>query len=104
MVNIQEQMQIGFRHISSEIHSLSSSAQSQPQISNPRRKSIEHYYHEGDESDRGDGDDDFEDEQEDDIEKIIPIYKDQFLDDGKEYEDSQLQVGKTERSGVRSIN
>ena len=92
MVNIQEQMQVGFRHLSSEIRSLSSSAQPQPQISNPRRKSIEHHYHEGDESDGGDGDDDFGDEQEDDIEEIIPIYEDQFSDGGKEYEDSQLQA------------
>jgi len=99
MVNIQESMQIGFRHLSSEIRSLSSSAQPQPQISNPRRKSIEHHYHEGDEgdesdgSDGSDGDGNFGDERDDDtIEEIIPIYEDQFPDGGKEYEDSQLQA------------
>src|SRR4051794_31033675 len=88
-------MQIGFRHISSEIRFLSSSAQPQPQISNPKRKSIEHHYHEGDESDgdnEDDEDDDFGDEQEDDIKEIIPIYEDQFLDNGKEYKNSQLQA------------
>ena len=96
MVNIQESMQIGFRHLSSEIRSLSSSAQPQPQISNSRRKSIEHHYHEGDgsdESDGSDGDGNFRDERDDDtIEEIIPIYEDQFPDGGKEYEDSQLQA------------
>jgi hypothetical protein len=93
MVNIQESMQIGFRHLSSEIRSLSSSAQPQPQISNPRRKSIEHHYHKGgsDEGDGSDRDSNFEDERDDDIEEIIPIYEDQFPEGGTELEDSQLQ-------------
>lgn len=92
MVNIQEQVQIGFRRISSEIRSLSSSVPPQPQIDQEHnyRKSIEHNYQKSIEKDNEINDFEY-DEQEEDIEEINPIYEDSFSDRGIEYNDHELQ-------------
>ena len=42
MINIQEQVKLGFNHLSSEIRSLSSFVQPEQWISETRHKSIEH--------------------------------------------------------------
>lgn len=84
MVNIQEQVQIGFRRISSEIRSLSSSVPPQPQIDQ------EHNYRKSIEKDNEINDFEY-DEQEEDIEEINPIYEDSFSDRGIEYNDHELQ-------------
>lgn len=86
MVNIQEQVKIGFNHISSELRSLSSSVSPRQRISQPKQKSIEHRPASIDESD-----DDLEaDNEQEDIEEINREYEDSYSE-GEEYEDSKLQ-------------
>lgn len=51
MVNIQDQVKIGFNRLSSEIRSLSSSVPSQRQISQPKRKLIKYNDNSDDEAD-----------------------------------------------------
>jgi hypothetical protein len=88
MVNIHDQMRIGFAHISSELRSLSSSVQFRPQpqqrISNPTRRSIDNRFNENDDYDN------YNDEQEV-IEEINPVYEDFYSEGKNEYEDSKLQ-------------
>jgi hypothetical protein len=88
MVNIHDQMRIGFAHISSELRSLSSSVQPRPQpqqrISNPTRRSIDNRFNENDDYDN------YNDEQEV-IEEINPVYEDFYSEGKNEYEDSKLQ-------------
>lgn len=91
MVNIHDQMRIGFAHISSELRSLSSSVQPWPQlrqrISNPTRRSIDNRFNENDDYDDYNADND----QEEVIEKINPVYEDFYSEGKNEYEDSKLQ-------------
>jgi hypothetical protein len=88
MVNIHDQMRIGFAHISSELRSLSSSVQPRPQpqqrISNPTRRSIDNRFNENDDYDN------YNDEQEV-IEGINPVYENFYSEGKNEYEDSKLQ-------------
>lgn len=91
MVNIHDQMRIGFAHISSELRSLSSSVQPWPQlrqrISNPTRRSIDNRFNENDDYDDYNADND----QEEVIEEINPVYEDFYSEGKNEYEDSKLQ-------------
>src|SRR3954447_15984590 len=91
MVNIHDQMRIGFAHISSELRSLSSSVQSRPQprqrISNSTRRSIDNQFNENDDYDDYNADND----QEEVIEKINSVYEDFYSEGKNEYEDSELQ-------------
>lgn len=91
MVNIHDQMRIGFAHISSELRSLSSSVQPWPQlrqrISNSTRRSIDNRFNENDDYDDYNADND----QEEVIEEINPVYEDFYSEGKNEYEDSKLQ-------------
>ena len=71
MVNIHEQMQVGFARISSEIRSLSGSTS--PQISRPQQRHIENIH-----------DDNYNNQ---DIEEFIPECEEEL-----EYEDGELQA------------
>jgi len=97
MINIQEQMQIGFKHISSELRSLSSSVEppSQRRISNPVRKSIEQKPIENRRLDDDYSEINSDNEQDGDIEEINPVYEDCYSDE-KEYKDSKLQEEEAE--------
>ena len=87
MVNIHDQMKIGFAHISSELRSLSSSVQPWPRISNPTRR-IDNRFNENDDyDDYNDADND----QEEVIEEINPVYEDFYSEGKNEHEDSKLQ-------------
>ena len=94
MINIQEQVKIGFNHLSSEIRSLSSSIQPEQRISKPRHKSIEHNRQKSIEIDDLDElpnkiNNFGTDNEQEDIEEISPMHEDSFSEE--EYENSKLQ-------------
>src|SRR2546430_617004 len=91
MVNIQEQVKIGFNHISSELRSLSSSVPSQQQISQLKRKSIERRPASIEKDCSSDEPDDLDADNEEEIEEINSQYEDSSSDGEREYEDSKLQ-------------
>ena len=92
MVNIQEQVKIGFNHISSELRSLSSSVLLQQRISQLKRKSIERRPASIEKDCSSDEPDDLEaDNEQEEIEKINSQYEDSSSDGEREYEDSKLQ-------------
>lgn len=99
MINIQEQVKLGFNHLSSEIRSLSSSVQPEQRISETRHKSIEHNRKKSIEYNRQESDnpndssdesDNFgADDEQEDIEEISHMHEDSFSEE--EYEDSKSQ-------------
>ncbi|CAG8766834.1 6111_t:CDS:1, partial [Funneliformis caledonium] len=96
MINIQEQVKIGFNHLSSKIRSLGSSKSKQ--------KSIEHHQKSikiDDLIDLSDEIDDYEvDTEQEEIEKISPVYENSFSEGEREYKDSKLQE-KTQKQLVK---
>jgi len=91
MVNIQEQVKIGFNRISSELRSLSSSVPPRQRISQLKRKSIERRPASIEKDCSSDEPDDLEADNEEEIEEINPQYEDSSSDGEREYEDSKLQ-------------
>src|ERR1044072_1962199 len=88
MINIQEQVKIGFNHISSELRSLSSSVPPQQRISQPKRKPIEHQQASIEKDRLFDESDNLEaDNEQEDIEEINPEYEDSYSEGEEEYED-----------------
>ncbi|CAG8597290.1 4913_t:CDS:10 [Funneliformis caledonium] len=96
MINIQEQVRIGFNHLSSEIRALSFSVEPRPQISNQKHKSIECNSQKSIKSDYlNDSLDEINDIrtdiEQDYFEDIIPICEKSFLEEEIKYKDSELQ-------------
>jgi hypothetical protein len=87
MINIQEQVKIGFNHISSELRSLSSSVPPQQRISQLKRKPIEHRQASIKKDRLFDESNDLEADNEQDIEEINPEYEDSYSEGEEEYED-----------------
>ena len=108
MINIQEQVKVGFTRLSSEIRSLSSSVEPRSRISIPERKLIETSI-ENDDS-FGLFEDNFgADSEQEKIEEINPVREDSFLGREIEYKDSvlqnkaQKQLVKKKRKEIRVI-
>jgi len=100
MINMQEQMQVGFTNISREIRSLSSSVQPQDE------QLIEDVHHNN--RPRGkvikDCDDDYHDESdEDSIVEIKPEYEDSYVEQEVQFadEDEQKQFVNEHRKKIR---
>jgi len=115
MINIQEQVKLGFNHLSSEIRSLSSSVQPEQRISETRhksieynrKKSIEYNRQESDNpNDSSDENDNFgADDEQEDIEEISHMHEDSFseeeCEDSKSQKEAQKQLVKRTRKEIR---
>jgi hypothetical protein len=102
MINMQEQMQVGFNNISREIRSLSSSVQPQDEQliedvhhNRPRGKVIKDY--------DDDYRDEFESADEDSIAEIKPEYEDSYVEQEVQFadEDAQKQFVNEHRKKIR---
>ena len=98
MVNIQDQVKIGFNRLSSEIRSLSSSVPPQRQISQPKRKLIKY----------NNNLDSFDGEADDEIEEIVRSEEEEVQEEhvSQEAQEAQKKHVKKMRKELRvnSIN
>ena len=104
MINIQEQVKLGFNHFLSEIWSLSFFVQPEQRISETRHKSIEHNRKKSIEynrqesnnlNDSFDENDNFEaDDEQENIKEISHMHEDSFSEEEYEYSKSQKEAQK----------
>jgi hypothetical protein len=109
MINMQEQLQIGFKHLSGEIRSLNTSAQ--PQVFKPKEKSIENIQHDEYSQPkersiqnivRHDEYDEDKADNEQEIEEIVPECEDSYSEEEQSIDsEAQKQFVKERRKQIR---